>query len=84
METKKGLSTSEWLALVAGIIAAVVPVILEKIPPESTAAVILGVLATIAAYILGRSYVKGKASAAEALVAASTAGVVDPPKPPQP
>jgi len=58
---KPGLQTSEFLAAIASMVAAVAPVIADKVPGGSAAAVILGAIAAAATYIAGRSYVKGKA-----------------------
>lgn len=87
MDPKSGFKTSELLALVASILVAALPIVLDKLPPESTWAVVLGVLLTIATYIAGRSYVKGAASRGAALVEASKAVGVpqpDPSKQPSP
>jgi len=71
MEAKPGMKTSEILALVAGLLTVLVPVLLEKIPPDSIWAVILGAVGAVAVYIGGRSWVKAAASKATAIAALS-------------
>jgi hypothetical protein len=83
VETKPGIKTSEAIALVAGCIAAIIPVIADRVPPDSVWAVLVGILGAVSAYILGRSYVKGKNSTGTALVEASKASVANPSQPPQ-
>ena len=70
MEIKPGMKSTEWIALVASIVLAVVPVLLDKVPAESTLYVILGLLVTVATYIVGRSHVKASGLKAEAMAAA--------------
>ena len=53
--------------------------LLDKLPAESVAYVIVSCLGAVAAYILGRSWVKGKALAANAVLEASRSD----PRPPQ-
>ena len=62
-----GMKSSEFLALVAGLLTAVLPVVLEKVPSSSAWAVILGALMAAASYIAGRSYVKATGLKAEAI-----------------
>ena len=68
--TKTGFKTTEFFALIAGILATVIPIIMDKVPSGSVWAVILGSLLAVASYISGRSYVKGvalKTDAAKAI-----------------
>lgn len=68
---KPGWQTSEIVVTVATILTLVVPIILEKIPEGSMWAVVLGMVATAAAYIGGRSMVKASGNKAAALVEAA-------------
>lgn len=67
MDPKPGIKTTEVLALVAGLLAAVLPVVMDKIPPDSVWVAILGAVLAAATYIGGRSWVKAAASKARAL-----------------
>jgi hypothetical protein len=66
MEPKPGIKTTEFIALIVGLVVAVVPVVLDKIPPDSVWAVVLGGLLAVATYIGGRGYLKGVALKADA------------------
>lgn len=78
---KPGPKTSEFIALVASIVASVVAVLAEKVPPDSVWVLILGMVGAAAAYAAGRSYVKGQDVKAKAIVAAAGVPPVNPPKP---
>lgn len=71
---KPGMKTTEILALAAALIAAMVPVLLDYIPPDSRWVPILGFILAAATYIGGRSYVKASGNTAAALVEASKQG----------
>lgn len=66
---KAGIKTTELIALIAGLLTAILPVVLEKLPAESAWIPILGAVLAAAAYIGGRSWVKVGASKAEAMKA---------------
>jgi hypothetical protein len=86
VEVKEGKTTSEWKALIGGgaaVLLTLIPNILELIPTDSLAALIVGIVALVCVYVGGRGWVKGKASdavAAKALAAAQIANS----KPPNP
>jgi hypothetical protein len=67
--TKPGFKTTEFIALIAGIIATVVPLLMDKIPPGSVWAVVLGSLLAVATYISGRSYLKAASVKSDAIAA---------------
>lgn len=66
---KSGRKTTEILALIAGLVVVVVPVVMDKVPADSVWAPILGAILAVATYIGGRSWVKSSASKAEAMKA---------------
>jgi len=66
---KDGIKTTELAVMVAGIIATIIPVVLDKVPEGSTWAVLLGCLGAVATYILSRTWVKVADSKAKALMA---------------
>lgn len=65
----QGTKSSEFVVLVAGVAAAVLPVVLDKVPPDGVWAVVLGALLAAATYIAGRSHVKATTIKANALMA---------------
>ena len=67
MEPKAGIKTTEALALIAGLLAAVLPVIMDKLPPDSVWVAVVGAVLAAATYIGGRSWVKAAASKADAI-----------------
>lgn len=70
---KPGIKSTEIIALVAGLLVAVLPVIMDKVPPDSVWAPIIGAVLAAATYIGGRSWVKASASKANAIVSAANA-----------
>jgi len=82
-EVKDGIKTSELALMAAGIIATITPILMDKVEAGSVWAVLLGCLGAIAAYILGRSWVKVGASKAKAIETAALAAMAnrDTPKP---
>lgn len=78
VELKPGRESSEhkmaWVGVFASALVAVVPVVLERVPEESTVALVLGCLGAMAATILGyggfRTYAKSKELAAKGLLEA--------------
>ena len=89
---KSGLKTSElWtvIAAIAGLLGAVLPIVLTYVPPDSRVYGIIAIVAAVAVavykYVAQRGDVK--VSAFEALTAVNLAAASkpqDPPKPPQP
>jgi hypothetical protein len=69
MSPTQGMKSSEFLTLIAGLLCAVIPVVLDKVPAESIWAVVLGTTLAAATYIAGRSLVKVSANKAEAIKA---------------
>jgi len=67
MDPKSGFKSSEFIILMAGMITAIIPVILRAVNPDSVWAIALGALLAAATYIGGRSYVKGKTALADAV-----------------
>ena len=63
----KGFKTSEFCVLVAGMLVAVLPVIVDKVPADSLWAPLLGSLLAAATYIAGRSWVKTAEAKADAI-----------------
>ena len=61
MEAKPGIKSSELVVVMAGLLVAILPVVLDKVAPDSVWAVVLGALFAAATYVAGRSYVKGRA-----------------------
>jgi uncharacterized membrane protein YeaQ/YmgE (transglycosylase-associated protein family) len=63
---KPGAKTSEFFTSIAGMVAVVIPVVMDKVPPGSVTYVILGAVGAAAAYIAGRTYLKAVTVKAEA------------------
>ncbi len=79
MEPKPGIKTTEIIALVAGLLTAIIPAVTGLLPPDSVWIGILGAIGAACAYIIGRSWVKASTVRANALVAiAKNSGVKDP------
>jgi F0F1-type ATP synthase assembly protein I len=64
-----GMKTSEFLALFAGIIGAIVPVLMDRLPAESMWGIALGCLLAASTYIVSRTTVKVTDIKAKALIA---------------
>jgi hypothetical protein len=73
MEAKSGFQSSELAALVCGLLVSVIPVLADKVPPDSVWAILLGSLLAVATYIAGRSHVKATTAKANAVLGAAQA-----------
>lgn len=81
---KSGWKTTELVVAVAAILASVLPVVLDMLPPESKWIGLLTALLAATSYIAGRSFVKASGNKASAFVEAAKASAPgNPPKPPQ-
>ena len=72
MEAKPFWQSKKFWMTIVGVLAAVVPVVMGMLPPESQAYAVLGAVASVVAYVTAQ----GKVDAAKALAANPT--------PPQP
>lgn len=79
---KDGYKTTEWLALVAALVVAIIPIVLDLLPKEGSVAAILGVLLLVAKYIHDRTALKVIDTQSAAAVATAQAG--KPPADPTP
>lgn len=86
---KPGSSTSEWKAVVGGIVSIallVIPTIMEKLPADSLGALVLSIAVLVGTYAISRGWVKGKNSEAQAARALASATLASGklPAPPNP
>jgi len=57
---KPGIQTTEWWVTLLSVLGTVLALVMDKIPADSVWAVVLGSVAAVITYILGRSWVKSK------------------------
>lgn len=86
---KEGKTTTEWKALIGGVastVALAIPVAMKIVPADGIGGLIIGIVALVCTYILGRGWVKGKASTAKAAHALALASLANgkPVAPPNP
>jgi hypothetical protein len=70
---KPGIKTTELVMAVAAVLAGVLPVVLDMLPPDSKWIGIVGAILAAATYIAGRAHVKATGAKAAALVEAAKA-----------
>jgi MFS-type transporter involved in bile tolerance (Atg22 family) len=60
MQLSKGMKSSEFIVTIAAIGAVSIPVLLERVPADSTLGVILAALLPACLYVAGRTWIKGR------------------------